>query len=358
MDYLFLFLGGMVLIVGARIIVSGAAQLASNIGVPNLVIGLTIVAFGTSAPELAVSISSSIDGKTELAVANVVGSNIFNTLFIIGLASIISPLLISKQIIYQDLPIMILISIITFYMSLDGIISILESGMLVLILFVYTIFLLFQGKNTPSSSKITNKNIEIALIGGNVFFNGISIIIGLSLLLVGSHWFVNSAVNLARIFGLSEAVIGLTILAIGTSLPEVITSIVAAIQGQRDIAVGNVIGSNTFNLLAVIGFSGLTSTKGLISNTQLTFQDFPIMLIVALLCIPIMITNYKVDRLEGVLFVIIYIMYAIFLIATELNLIWLSSYLLLIVNVVIPLILTIIVLSIIKHYLKLNDTKM
>ncbi|EPB0671146.1 calcium/sodium antiporter, partial [Vibrio mimicus] len=271
MDYLLLVLGLILLIVGAEGLVKGAARLAARIGIPSLVIGLTVVSFGTSAPELAVSINSAVSNKTELAIANVVGSNIFNVLFILGLAAVITPLTISKQLIRQDVPIMVLVSALVFYMVTDGLLSLWESGALVVLLVTYTAFLFVQGKRAEIQTLDTSDNEVASLTQGYhpVWQSALWLIIGLTLLIIGANLLVSSAVNIARKFGVSEAIIGLTILAIGTSLPEVVTSIVASFKGQRDIAVGNVVGSNTFNLLAVLGISGLFSGEGLVGNTQL-----------------------------------------------------------------------------------------
>ncbi|MGL4626518.1 MAG: calcium/sodium antiporter, partial [Plesiomonas shigelloides] len=315
MDYLLLAIGLVLLVVGADGLVKGAARLAASIGIPSLVIGLTVVAFGTSAPELAVSIRSALAGQSEMAIANVVGSNIFNVLFILGLAAIITPLAISRQLIRQDVPLMVLASMLVFYMIRDGVLSRLDAGILVVLLLAYTVFLFVQGKRTEATERASGANNSVApsvsgaalsdaasteqddevdaLIRGThpTWQNLLWIIGGLACLVAGANLLVNSAVNIARAFAVSEAVIGLTIVAVGTSLPEVMTSIVASIKGQRDIAVGNVVGSNIFNLLAVLGVSGVLSSNGLAGNEQLVQQDFPVMLAVALLCVPLFFTG-------------------------------------------------------------------
>ncbi|UTV30967.1 calcium/sodium antiporter [Photobacterium atrarenae] len=287
MDYLLMVIGLLLLIGGAESLVKGAARLAESVGVPSLVIGLTVVAFGTSAPELAVSIRAALTGQREMAMANVLGSNIFNVLFILGLSAMIIPLTISRQLIRQDVPIMIIISALVLSMTVDGQLSRGNSAVLVVLLIGYTVFLFVQGKRT-AHVKTTASNSEAVTepIKKNApaWHSLLWLAIGLSCLIFGANVLVDSAVNIARVFEISEAVIGLTILAVGTSLPEVVTSIVASLRGQRDIAVGNVVGSNTFNLLAVLGISGLVSEQGLVGSLQLVQQDFPIMLAVALLC--------------------------------------------------------------------------
>ncbi|MFL1907437.1 calcium/sodium antiporter [Plesiomonas shigelloides] len=374
MDYLLLAIGLVLLVVGADGLVKGAARLAASIGIPSLVIGLTVVAFGTSAPELAVSIRSALAGQSEMAIANVVGSNIFNVLFILGLAAIITPLAISRQLIRQDVPLMVLASMLVFYMIRDGVLSRLDAGILVVLLLAYTVFLFVQGKRTEATERASGANNSVApspsasgaalsdvasteqddevdaLIRGThpTWQNLLWIVGGLACLVAGANLLVNSAVNIARAFAVSEAVIGLTIVAVGTSLPEVMTSIVASIKGQRDIAVGNVVGSNIFNLLAVLGVSGVLSSNGLAGNEQLVQQDFPVMLAVALLCVPLFFTGAILSRIEGALFFILYLAYTLFLIGGALHAPWLASVHGIIVYALIPLTVVVVIGSLVK----------
>lgn len=372
MDYLLLAIGLVLLVVGADGLVKGAARLAASIGIPSLVIGLTVVAFGTSAPELAVSIRSALAGQSEMAIANVVGSNIFNVLFILGLAAIITPLAISRQLIRQDVPLMVLASMLVFYMIRDGVLSRLDAGILVVLLLAYTVFLFVQGKRTEATERVSGANNSVApsasgaalsdaasteqddevdaLIRGThpTWQNLLWIVGGLACLVAGANLLVNSAVNIARAFAVSEAVIGLTIVAVGTSLPEVMTSIVASIKGQRDIAVGNVVGSNIFNLLAVLGVSGVLSSNGLAGNEQLVQQDFPVMLAVALLCVPLFFTGAILSRIEGALFFILYLAYTLFLIGGALHAPWLASVQGIIVYALIPLTVVVVIGSLVK----------
>ena len=313
MVYLLLVLGLVLLIYGADCLVKGAARLALSFGIPSLVVGLTVVAFGTSAPELAVSVGAAFSGETELAIANVVGSNIFNVLFILGLAALISPLIISKQLIKQDVPIMVGVSALLFWLVSDGMLSRMDAAILVILLISYTAFLFIQGKNSPNEEEAEE---VIAPWWQNVLW----VVAGLALLIAGAQLLVDNAVAIAQSFGVSEAVIGLTIVAIGTSLPEVVTSIVATIKGQRDIAVGNVIGSNIFNLLAVLGISGLIAPEGLTANAQLISLDFPVMVGVALLCVPLFFTGATLNRFEGLAFFALYILYTVYLIGVALQL--------------------------------------
>lgn len=314
MTWFLLLLGLVLLVFGADLLVKGAARLAGNFGVPALVIGLTVVAFGTSAPELAVSVKASYSGQPELAVANVVGSNIFNVLFILGLAALISPLLISRQLIRQDVPLMVGASVVVTMMALNGNINRLEALVLFTGLISYTAFLFYQGRKQGADA--TDEEVS-AILDAKVpaWQNLLLVVGGLVLLVLGARWLVQSAVEIATMLGVSEAVIGLTIVAAGTSLPEVVTSVVATMRGQRDIAVGNVVGSNTFNILCVLGFSGLVSPTPLLVGEQLAQLDIPVMLGVAILCVPLFFTGAILDRVEGSIFLVLYIAYIWYMVA-------------------------------------------
>ncbi len=318
MTWIFLAIGLVLLVVGADLLIKGAARLAGSFGIPALVIGLTVVAFGTSAPELAVSVKAAYSGQAELAIANAVGSNIFNVLFILGAAAMISPLIISRQLIRQDVPIMVLISIVALFMTMDGNISKLEAGILFAGLLSYTWFLFRQGK--AKGVDTADEEVE-AMLKDKVpaWQNLLLLVVGLILLVLGARWLVESAVEIARAFGVNEAVIGLTIVAAGTSLPEVVTSIVATIRGERDIAVGNVVGSNIFNILCVLGLSGLVSPTPLLAGEQMVNIDIPVMVGVALLCVPLFFIGSVLNRIEGLLFMLLYIAYTWYLVAMALK---------------------------------------
>lgn len=319
MVWLVLILSLVLLIFGADLLVRGAARLAGNFNVPALVIGLTVVAFGTSAPELAVSVRAAMSGQAELAIANVVGSNIFNILFILGLAAVISPLTISRQLIRQDVPIMVVVSGIVIILTLNGNINRLESSFLALGLLGYTWFLFVQGKK--KGADVSDEQVE-ELLKAHVpaWRNILLVLVGLVLLVMGARWLVQSAVELALAWGINEAVIGLTIVAAGTSMPEVITSVVATIKGERDIAVGNVVGSNIFNLLGVLGISGMVSPIPLLAGAQMGGFDIPVMFGVAVLCLPLFFTGAILSRAEGFLFLVLYVAYVWILIAVALTL--------------------------------------
>lgn len=326
MTWLFLALGLVLLVAGADLLVKGAARLAGSFGIPSLVIGLTVVAFGTSAPELAVSVKAAYAGEAELAIANVVGSNTFNVLFILGVSALIMPLIISKQLIRQDVPIMVGVSLLCFWMVQDGQIGRVESAVLFGLLIVYTWFLFMQGKKQGAGAQSEDDEVEAMLKDpAPVWQNVLFVVGGLALLVLGARWLVQSAIELATAWGVNEAVIGLTIVAAGTSLPEVVTSIVATIRGERDIAVGNVVGSNIFNILCVLGLSGMVSPTPLLAGEQMSTLDIPVMLAVALLCVPFFFIGAVLNRVEGALFLLAYVAYTWYLVALALKLDYLAQ---------------------------------
>lgn len=318
MTWLMLAVGLVMLVIGADLLVKGAARLAGTFGIPAVVIGLTVVAFGTSAPELAVSVKAAYSGQAELAIANVVGSNTFNILFILGVAALVSPLVVSRQLIRQDVPIMLGVSILAVLVTMDGTINKLEAGLFVLGLLAYTVFLFFQGKKKGTDTG--DEEVEAMLKNQVPAWKNILLVVGGLILLVwGARWLVSSAIEIATMFGVNEAVIGLTIVAAGTSLPEVMTSVVATYRGERDIAVGNVVGSNIFNILCVLGLSGLVSPMPLVAGEQLAQIDIPVMVGTAALCVPLFFVGATLTRFEGALFLTLYVAYVWYLIAVALG---------------------------------------
>jgi cation:H+ antiporter len=310
--FLLLFAGLALLVAGAESLVRGASRLALALGISPLIIGLTIVAFGTSAPEMSVSVMSGLNGQGALALGNVIGSNIFNVLFILGLSALIAPLVVAQQLIRLDVPLLIGASIAVWLLAADGRLGRLDGFLLFAGIIGYTAFLIRQSRREssavtaeyaaefgePPSEARRTWLIDIARIA-----------LGLGGLVLGSRWLVSSAVEIATWLGVSELVIGLTIVAIGTSLPEVATSVVASLRGERDIAVGNVIGSNLFNLLAVLGLVGLVSPAGVPVASHLIQFDLIIMIGVAIACLPIFFTGHLIARWEGGLFLGYYVAY-------------------------------------------------
>ena len=314
-----LLLGGLVLlIIGAEALVRGASRLAAAVGISPLIIGLTVVAFGTSSPEMAVSVQSAFSGQSgaDIALGNVVGSNIFNVLFILGLSAAIAPLVVNQQLVRFDVPLMIVVSGALLLMALDGKINRLDGLLLFAGIVAYTAFAIYQGRKESKAveEEYAQEFGEKPKGAGQVALNLALVLAGLALLVLGSNWFVGGSINLARAFGVSELVIGLTIVAAGTSMPEVATSVMASLKGERDIAVGNVVGSNIFNILAVLGLSSLVAPDGV--NVALAALDFdiPVMIAVAIACLPIFFTGYNIARWEGFVFLGYYVAYSAYLI--------------------------------------------
>lgn len=312
---LFFVLGLAALVVGAEWLVRGSARLAAAVGVSPLVIGLTVVAFGTSSPELAVSVQASWSGQADLAVGNVVGSNVFNVLFILGISAVITPLAVARQLLRLDVPIMIVVSALTWALGLDGAIGRGDGLLFVTVLILYTGWLIRTSRRELAAEQAASPSDEPRAWGAlRVVMDLVLIVAGLAALVLGSRWLVQGAVELATAWGVGELIIGLTIVAAGTSLPEVAASIVAAIRGQRDIAVGNVVGSNIFNILAVLGLSSLTGSEGVRVSAEAIDFDIPVMIAVAVACLPIFYTGGTISRWEGALFLGYYGLYTAYLI--------------------------------------------
>ncbi len=302
--------GLLLLIGGAELLVRGASRLARMMGVPSLLIGLTVVAFGTSAPELAVNIKAGLSGQSEIAVGNVLGSNIFNVLFILGISALLTPLFVASRLVRIDVPLMIVTSALAWFLARNGVIGRIESA------FMLTLFVAYAGAvvafSRKNASTAVEKEIRAAtspLSTGTLAAPSAGILLGLGLLVLGARWLVAGASEMARQFGVSELTIGLTLVAAGTSLPEAATSLVASLRRERDIAVGNIVGSNIFNILCVLAVGGLLAPGGLVvSETSLDF-DLPIMLAVALVCLPVFVSGGSVSRREGFFFLLYYVLY-------------------------------------------------
>jgi len=320
--FAYLIAGLVLLVFGAEVLVRGAAKLAAQFGISPLIIGLTVVAFGTSAPETAVSVQAALAGSGDIAIGNVVGSNIANVLFILGLTALIAPLIVSRQLIRLDVPIMIGASLVTYALAWDGTLSRLDGTLLFAAIIGYTLFLIQSSRRANAEAAASDEFAKEFSADAHPkryssFINAGLVIVGLVLLVVGSNFLVEGAVSLARALGLSELVIGLTVIAVGTSLPELATSILAAIRGERDIAVGNIVGSNIFNLLCVLGLSALVAPQDVAVAASALAFDFPVMIAVALACLPIFFTGYSISRWEGLLFLAYYIAYTAYLVMTS-----------------------------------------
>jgi cation:H+ antiporter len=313
MLYLSFAAGLVLLIVGADVLVRGASKLALSWGVSPLVVGLTVVAFGTSAPELAVSLRGALEGQADIALGNVVGSNILNILLILGISALIVPLVVNRQIVRQEVPIMVGASLLLFGLSLDGEISHVEGGLMFAGLFAYIALLYWQSRRRPADEL----DLELPPDSNSDRHWAVQLLLiafGLAMLILGAHWLVQAAIVFAQWLGVSELVIGLTVVSIGTSLPEIATSIIAALRGQRDMAVGNIVGSNIFNILGVAGLTALVAPVALpVSQALITF-DMQVMLAAAIACLPILFSGHMIARWEGGMFLGYYFAYTAFLI--------------------------------------------
>ncbi len=307
---------GLILLVwGGEWLVRGAERLALTLRISPLVIGLTVVAFGTSAPELAVTVQSAVL-ETEVGIGNVIGSNIFNVLFILGISAIVAPLVVSQDLIRRDVPIMIACSALVYWACWDGVWSRLNGGLAFLGLMIYTWYIVVASRRATATDVGESPANQTLRPRYAIFQNLMLAVVGLGLLVLGANWLVDGAVFIARALQVSELVIGLTIVAAGTSLPEVMTSVIASFRGQREIAVGNIVGSNIFNLLCVMGLAGLVSPKPLTISTAALQFDFPVMLVVAVACLPIFLTG-RIARWEGLVFLLYYVVYVVYMIVDQ-----------------------------------------
>jgi cation:H+ antiporter len=308
------------LVAGAELLVRGAGKLALSMGISPLVVGLTVVSFGTSAPELAVSLGAVLDGRTDIAMGNVVGSNIFNVLFILGLSALVTPLVVGKQLIRQEVPILVGVSLLLIVLGMDGRVSFTDSLLLSGLLFVYTAFVVIQSRRHNAQDASAGNAQDIAADGtrgwdSHWIVQLLLIAAGLALLVLGSRGLVSASVAFAQALGVSDVIIGLTIVAAGTSMPEVATSVMAAIRKESDIAVGNAVGSCVFNILGCLGVAGLfASAPGLSVAPSILNFDAWVMLAAAFACVPVFITGRYIARWEGAVFLGYYIAYTAYLI--------------------------------------------
>lgn len=299
------------LFIGAEGLVRGSSSIAIRLGISPLAVGLTIVAFATSSPELVVSINAAIEGNSGIVVGNVVGSNICNIALILGVAALISPIQVKTQVVRREIPLMIIISFFLLFVLMDGSISRWEGGMFLIGIFAYVGLSYRYVKKDKDDAEIV-KEFEDGIVTNpyKTWQSVLLIIGGLGLLVIGSNLFVDGAVETAIKFGVSQAVIGLTIVALGTSLPELFTSIVASFKNENDIAIGNAVGSNVFNILSILGISSLINP---ISNSGVTGIDLIIMMFFTVLILPLSKSGFIIRRWEGAILFIGYVAYIIYL---------------------------------------------
>lgn len=292
------------LYIGAGWLVRGSAEIALKANVSNLVIGLTIVAFGTSAPELVVSINASLTGQGDIAIGNIVGSNIFNIAVILGISAIIHPLQAKRQLTRIDIPLLILSTVLLTVLFWNGTLNRLEGSLFLAGIIIYTTFSLYYSRK--HEKKVEENKGELEKQPDPWYKDVLYILGGLVILIFASHLMVDNAVSIAQELGVSEAVIGLTLVAAGTSLPELATSVVAALKKNQDIAIGNIVGSNLFNILAIAGTSSVINP---IVAKNVNYIDLLVMLGLTVILLPVVKTGQKISRAEGWVLLVIYLCY-------------------------------------------------
>ena len=303
MEYILLIVGFVLLIKGADLFVDGASSVAAKLKVPSLIIGLTVVSIGTSLPEAAVSVSASLSGNNSISLGNVIGSNIFNLLMVVGVSSAILPIVTDRDMLKRDMPINIGITVLLGILLFDGNLSRLEALLLLLLLVAY-MFLLIR---SDLKNRVEAEETKVLSWAKSIVF----IVLGMAAIIGGGQLVVNSAKTIAMALGMSETLVGLTVVAIGTSLPELVTSVVAARKGDSGIAMGNVIGSNLFNILFILGMAGVI--KPLTADAAF-FIDTGILLGISALMLLFAFTKRKISRVEGITCVLIYVAYTAYII--------------------------------------------
>jgi len=319
---LLILLGLIVLILGGEVLVRGASKTARAMHISPLIIGLTVVAFCTSCPELAVCLKAAFVGKADFAVGNVVGSCICNILLILGLSALFGALVVHARLVRFEVPLMIVAAAFTLVFGFDGVIGRIDGLILVGFFAGYTIWTVTISRR--ESQAIREELVRLDIVEVKTGWLGVLgylslVVFGVALLVLASDWLVKGSVDIARLLGVSDLMIGLTILAIGTSLPEAATSVIASLRGERDIAVGNVVGSNILNIFAVLGLSAAIAPQGIEVSQTALHLDIPVMIAASLACLPIFFTDHRIDRWEGGLFLAYYAVYMAYLILAETN---------------------------------------
>lgn len=320
MDGLTLCFAGLALLaVGAELVVRSASRLAMSLGVSPLVLGLTVVSIGTSVPELVVGIVASRQGSGALAVGNIAGTNAFNILFILGMSALLRPLSLHLRVLRLDLPMMIVAATMMSIMAWDGTLTPFDGGVLLGAAVLYTAAVIRTSRGErrvveAGFSEMYAVNQTGAATIRPWAGDTAMLVAGIGLTVIGADWLVTGAVDIAHALDISEAMIGLTVVAIGTSAPELATTIVATLRNERDVAVGNLLGSSIYNVLVILGLICLVSPGGLPVERQLLLVDIPLMVGVALLCIPVFVSGKRVSRAEGGVFVGVYAAYLLWLV--------------------------------------------
>ena len=308
---LYLALGLVLLYYGAEALVCGSSSLALRLGLSPLVIGLTVVAFGTSSPELVVSLKAGLAGQGNISVGNVVGSNICNIGLILGICALVTPIATTSQIVRIDIPIMIAVTAFTTFLLWDGTLGLAEGIILFALLLAYVVFSVYLARRQPTDALGAEFDTEVKASKRGLFIDLLMVAGGLVLLIFGARFLVDGAVVIARAFGWSEALIGLTVIAVGTSLPELATSLVAAVKKEADIAVGNIVGSNIFNLLGILGITAMATP---LAASGISLVDYAVMAVFALVLWPMAYHQKCITRLEGAILLAGYAAYVSWLV--------------------------------------------
>ena len=310
LSFLALITGILLLFSGGEFFIQGSVALALILGIPQLVIGLTIVSLGTSAPELFVSVNSSLSGSDSLALSNIVGSNIFNVMVVLGGSALLRPLRVESRLVRRDIPLLLAVSTAVWGMAASELITWQFGVALIVALIINTTWEIRTAREEPQKTQEAEPEINIEKDSTSLLNAGVKLLGGIFLLTLGPRLLIEGASTIAGLLGVSEAIIGLTIVSLGTSLPELITSLVAAIRGQTDLAIGNVIGSCLLNQLLVLGScSVLSGSNGLVVESLLITKDIPIMVITTLACMPIFWTKGIISRGEGGVLLGLYMLY-------------------------------------------------
>ncbi|OBC01091.1 sodium:calcium antiporter [Mycobacterium sp. 852013-50091_SCH5140682] len=321
------FMAGLIaLTVGAELMVRGSTNIAARLGISPILIGLTVVSIGTSLPELAIGITAAAEGSGELAVGNIAGTNVVNILFILGLSALLRPLAIETRTLRFDLPVMAGAAVLLWVLAVDGVLSRPDGAVLVCGAIAYSAALI-RSSRSERSEVVTEYALAYPSGGGTegdriprgrrAVLDPVMMVGGIVVIVVGAEWLVTGAVGMARGFGVSDALIGLTVVAIGTSAPELVTTIVSTVRGQRDVAIGNLMGSSVYNILLILGVTCLVPAHGLRLSSSLVWIDIPIMVAATLVCIPILITGRRLHRGEGAAMVAAYLAYLTVLLMTQ-----------------------------------------
>ncbi|MFD7072667.1 calcium/sodium antiporter [Nocardioides sp. NPDC059952] len=313
-----LVIGGLLaLLGGAELVVRAGTGLATRLAVRPIIIGLTVVSVGTSVPELAVGIDAALNGSPNLAIGNIVGTNLINFLFILGLSALLIPIAIDRRTLKFDLPAMIAVTLALFLMALDGVLTRLDGALLLAGAVAYTLGLIRVSRRETADVEEDYTGAVSASSERGLTRIGLSLVLGLALVVGGAELLVEGAVSAAHALGVSDAVVGLTVIAIGTSAPELVTTIMSTVRGDRDIAIGNLLGSSIYNIAAVLGLTVLVAPHGVPVSEEVRNADLVLLVATMVAALPVLVSGARITRAEGGLFVATYIGYLTWLLLTR-----------------------------------------